>query len=191
MNSHKGFTLIEMVVALTILSLVVMATLTGMRTLALTQTKLEHRADNNAELRAVNGFIRRLLMQAKPVPMFMFGRSEGHYFYGEANELIFASPMPIPGQQGGLFAMRISRDQDKLWLQLREGINFVIWGEEEAYLLADKVEDFTVSYRKDRYSPWQEQWNRNAEQYPPGFVKIALKVSGRYWPELIIPVRGW
>lgn len=192
MSRARGFTLVEVVVALTILSLVVLATLTALRTLALTQEKLEVRADHSAELRAVSGFLRKTLAEAIPVPMYMFGRSEGAYFYGGAQELIWAAPMPIPGHSGGLFAMRLARnDRKELSLQIREGIDFIVWTDETSYLLAENVEAFTLSYRKSRLSEWQSEWNRQAEKAPPGYVKIALKVDGRYWPDIIVPIRSW
>ena len=60
----EGFTLVEVMVALTILSLVMMATVTGLRTLANTQSAIERMTSRVDEVRSVSIFLRDLLTSA-------------------------------------------------------------------------------------------------------------------------------
>ena len=60
----RGFTLVEVMVALTILSLVMMATVTGLRTLANTQGAIERTTNRVDEIRSVSSFLRDLLESA-------------------------------------------------------------------------------------------------------------------------------
>ena len=60
----EGFTLVEVMVALTILSLVMMATVTGLRTLANTQSAIERMTSRVDEVRSVSIFLRDLLASA-------------------------------------------------------------------------------------------------------------------------------
>ena len=59
-----GFTLVEVVVALTILSLIMLATVTALRTLANTQGTLERVTARIDEVRTVSGFLRDLMEAA-------------------------------------------------------------------------------------------------------------------------------
>lgn len=171
---------------MTILSLIVLATLTAMRTLGQTQAKLEQRAESTARMRAVTTFLRRNLEQAKPVLLFRFGQPEGRYFYGTDRELIWAVPMPIPGMQGGLAAANLQlNDNNQLILLVRDGVNFMPWGDETPYLLADHVDNLSISYRANPWSDWVNQWEMGEA---PSHIRINVQVSERYWPELIVAI---
>lgn len=183
----RGFTLIEVVVAMTILSLIVLATLTAMRTLGQTQTKLEQRAESTARMRAVSTFLRRNLEQAHPVLLFQFGVPAGRYFYGGDQELIWAGPMPIPGMQGGLASVNLRlNDDNQLILLVRDGVNFMPWEDDTPYLLANDVNSFNVSYRANPWSDWVSEWEMSEEV--PTHVRINVQVNERYWPELVVAV---
>lgn len=182
----RGFTLIEVVVAMTILSLIVLATLTAMRTLGQTQAKLEQRAESTARMRAVTDFLRRNLEQARPVLMFEGGQPVSRFFYGTEDELYWAAPMPIPGLQGGLAAVHLRLNSDnQLILLVRDSVNFMPWGDETPYILANQVDDFNVSYRAHPWEDWVSEWETITA---PSHVRISLQVSERYWPDLIVAV---
>ena len=59
-----GFTLVEVMVALSILSLVLLGTVTGLRTLASTQSALERKTSRMDEVRSVSGLLRDLMESA-------------------------------------------------------------------------------------------------------------------------------
>jgi|SRR5690554_689817 len=184
-SDQRGFTLIEVVVAVTILSLILLATLTAMRTLAQTQTKLTERAENSARLRAVSGFLRRNLEQAHPVQLFQFGQPAGRYFQGDREHLIWAVPMPIPGMQGGLASINLQLNEDQqLLIQVRDGVDFTPWGDEPPYILANQVTALELHYRASRWDDWVEEWPMS--QQLPSHVRINIRVQERYWPELIV-----
>ena len=54
----RGFTLVEVIVALAILSLVMLATVSGFRTLGNTATTISRMTDRSDELRSVSSFLR-------------------------------------------------------------------------------------------------------------------------------------
>ena len=63
-RGSAGFTLVEVVVALAILSLVMLATITGLRTLANTQVSLVRMTERVDGMRAVSSFLRDTLESA-------------------------------------------------------------------------------------------------------------------------------
>jgi len=190
----RGFTLVEMVVALTILSLIVLATVTGMRTLAKTQQTLEQRSAQVSRMRAVQGFVRNSLEQLQVVSYNADPNIPGGiYFLGLNHELIWTAPAPIPGVEGGLWAMRLSRNDSKqLVLQVKEDIYSEGWGEGASihHTLADEVSAFEVTYRALGELEWQAEWPQEGQGGMPRHIKIQLTVSGRYWPELIVAITG-
>ena len=63
-SASRGFTLIEVVVSLAILSLVLLGTVTGLRTLGNTQVSLERVTQRADEVRTVSAFLRDLMEAA-------------------------------------------------------------------------------------------------------------------------------
>jgi general secretion pathway protein J len=63
-SASRGFTLIEVVVSLAILSLVLLGTVTGLRTLGNTHVSLERVTQRADEVRTVSAFLRDLMESA-------------------------------------------------------------------------------------------------------------------------------
>lgn len=188
----KGFTLVEVVVAITVLSLIVLATVTAMQTLGVSRQRVQQHADTVAEMRAVTQFIRRTLEQAKPVYVYESGRPLGQYFYGSNSQLLFAAPLPIPGRNGGITSLRLHVDDSRqLLVQLLDQptTDLQAVDEGEAYLLASDITAFEVSYRENRAAPWQESWGIGGQiPSPPGHVRIRIRQGERFWPTIIVAV---
>lgn len=191
-SDARGFTLIEVVVSLTILSMIVLATITAMRTLAKTQDSIEQRTEAVAHMRAVSRFIRSSLEQSQIIRLFQFGTPIGEYFYGSDRELVWAAPAPIPGVESGLWSLSLTLNEaSQLVLRVRERISFVPWSEKDLhYVLADDVDAFEISYRDHRFADWESSWNFNEHDRAPSHVRIRIQASGRFWPELIVALPG-
>jgi general secretion pathway protein J len=63
-QSSRGFTLIEVIVALGIFSLIMLATVSGYRTLGNTASTIDRMTDRTDELRSVSAFLRDALENA-------------------------------------------------------------------------------------------------------------------------------
>ena len=64
MPKSRGFTLIEVIVALGIFSLIMLATVSGYRTLGNTASTIDRMTDRTDELRSVSAFLRDALENA-------------------------------------------------------------------------------------------------------------------------------
>ena len=64
MNSARGFTLVEVMVALVVLSLLMLGTLSALRTFGDTQTRIKATAQQTDQVRQVSQFLRNTLRQA-------------------------------------------------------------------------------------------------------------------------------
>lgn len=189
---NTGFTLVEVVVAITILSLIVLATVTAMQTLAVTRSRIQAHANDVAQIRGVTRFIRRTLEQAKPVYIYYSGRPLGQYFYGSGRQLLFAAPLPIPGHSGGITSLRLQVNaEQQLIIRLSDtpvtDLNSV--NEGEVYVLAEDITAFSVDYRENRETPWVDHWGLGEGTYrAPDHVRIQIRQGQRYWPTIIVAV---
>jgi len=186
-HSHKGFTLVEVVIALTILSLIMLTTLTAIRTFADTQTKLQQVTDRLDEMRLVTAFLRRAISQAVPVVRVREEEGYGTYFLGQEDELIWTTPMAGPGF-GGLKVLRLSEvDEGQLVLQISDYLSPAdepIWADVERHTLIEHLDSVSLSFRATPAGEWLEQWDWSLSN--PYAVKLLISAKSRYWPEMII-----
>ena len=193
--SRRGFTLVEVVVALTILSLILLATLAALRTFGNTQSSLERVTQRVDEIRTVSGFLRDSLEAAVVGEELTGGLTLGGpsgdppYFQGDAESFAWKAPVLFGEAYGGVFLVRVARDADTLVLQWQEPSRFgkdVTWDDTPNRILVDEVDEFAVAFRPEYDQPWQDRWEQKGS---PALVRIALKVAGRYWPDLILKVQ--
>jgi general secretion pathway protein J len=191
----RGFTLVEMVVALTILSLILLATVTGLRTLANTQGSLDRVTERIDEVRTVSSFLRDLLESAVAGEgsggsgLVLGGSSrQSAYFEMTDQSLAWKATVLFGEGFGGTYLVRVAKEDDRLVLRWQEpamsesGVN---WSEADARALVLGVEEFDLAWREDYRQPWQGEWEAGDRAR---WVRLQLKSSGRYWPELIMQV---
>lgn len=191
--SEKGFTLIEVMVALSILSLVLLATVTGLRTLANTQTTLERVTSRVDEVRTVSGFIRDSFESA----VLSSGRSrlslgarttDSSYFEITRTSVAWKSTVLLGESYGGSYLVRVAREGDDLVLRWQEPNRRGLpgdWSKANSRNLVTAVQEFNVFYRENFTAEWTDKFERNVT---PDFVRMQIKAGGRFWPDLIFKV---
>lgn len=189
----RGFTLVEVVVALAVLSLVMLATVTGLRTLANTQRTLETLATRNDELRAVSGFLRDALGST------VIGRNRGGLSLGGGMEsrtvfdlredaLLWKTVLRFGESRGGVQVVRVAQEEAQLVLRwagdeaLRAGFR---WNSAPSRTLVDDLQEFRVAYRRAPQQAWRSSWDRRGA---PGWVRLRIRSHDRYWPDLVVRV---
>lgn len=189
-----GFSLVEVVVALSILSLVLLATVTGLRTLANTQVSLERMTERVDEVRTVSSFLRDTIESAAIGSGGAGGLSlgatnrESAYFELTPDALVWKSTILIGESFGGSYLLRLAREDDLLVLRWQEpGVSGQPddWREAQVRTLADELQEFEISWRKDYRDDWQRDWRRGDVA---GWLRLQIRAAGRYWPELIMQV---
>ena len=56
----------------------------------------------------------------------------------------------------------------------------------QSRVLVEDLEELEISYRRELGTPWKNQWDREGV---PFLLRLQIKASGRYWPELILAMR--
>ena len=195
MRVSKGFTLVEVVVALAILSLVMLTTITGLRTLANTQGALDRMTGRIDEVRTVSSFLRDTLESAAigssgAGGLALGGSSrEAAYFELTADSLTWKSTILIGEGFGGTYLLRVAKEDDLLVLRWQEpgvsGEPDQDWSEAQERTLAENLQEFELAWRDEAGGDWQQQWEKGDMA---GWVRLQLRTSDRYWPELIMQV---
>lgn len=192
-----GFTLVEVVVALTILSLIMLATVTGLRTLANTQGTLERVTARIDEVRTVSSFLRDLMEAAVTGEggggggglTLGGGRSrQSAYFEIAGDALMWKSTVLFGEGFGGTYLVQVAREDDLLLLRWQEapaGDGQMDWQETDTRPLVLGLEEFAIAWRENYDQPWQQEWQKGDKAR---WVRLQVKAAGRYWPDLIMQV---
>ncbi len=191
---QAGFTLVEVAVSLAVLSLILLATVTALRTFANTQRTLEQVSGRLDEVRSVSRFLREGLEAS------ITGEMSGGLTLGGAsmqpahfilvdNALEWKAPMLFGEGYGGVFLLRVGREGEDVVMRWREpalSVRTAPWEEMPAKVLIHGVEHFEISVRPEFGEAWVSVWDAVE---PPAVVRLQIRTRGRFWPELIVQVQ--
>jgi len=194
-----GFTLLEVLGALALFSLLLLGVYSGVRTATHTVRSGEAAIERVDQVRSAQQFLRRELAQARAVPLAHTDKGDPIFFKGDAHELRFVAPLPgYLGKLGPqLQQLKLvsngdgtSRLEASFALMPPDGSGPKSLGDPE--VLVDHVRDGTFSYRApdgtDRPGDWRGGWEDTRAM--PRIVRIALKLDGTTpWPVLDAPLR--
>jgi general secretion pathway protein J len=194
-----GFTLVEVVVALAVMSLLMIAVVAALRPFGHTQESLDRIADRIDDIRSVSSFLREGLQAtvagSSDSGGLSFGGSgtgserEQSWFKGDANGFQWKARMVFGEAYGGTFLLRVVRADDTLLLQWQRPpvpIASATWDDQQSRVLVGQLQELQISYRGAQGTDWQGQWEKPES---PELVRLNIKASDRYWPELIMSVQ--
>lgn len=197
-----GFTLVEVIIALTLLALIMLALISALRTFGDSGARLEARSERADDMRLISGFLRQVISEASIIHLRRLeDGTQVPDFIGLPAALEWQAPMPARHGVGGLHWLRLwawpEGDQFDLILQFAPYIPPVPgfesdpavrpdWDTVAQRILVRRVTSLAIAYQRRGRDDWQENWND--PQVLPGRVAIRLQVDGVDWPELIVPV---
>ena len=198
-----GFTLVELLLAITLMSILLGLTYSGLRAATKSSQRGEALLAAGGELRAAHQFMRRQLNQMLPLP---FAVTDGNeeirvVFEGDARRIQYVAPMPgylgaggpqvqlveiVNGDDGDLViqfshALLQGFEQDRLFdrdpVMLLEGVNSAGF----EFLGRDDARELTG---------WMTSWDQQGAL--PVAVRLDLEFSDdlhQRWPDLVASVR--
>lgn len=197
-DGQDGFTLLELLIGMVLLGLILTLLFGGLRLGARSWDSGEKRADDSAQLRAVQGFMRRELGQVFPLRW----KNEADTqlaFAGTPETLKFVAPLPAQVSGGGLYLLGLELekgDEGQRLIMKRMPVNPAAKGfsgldQGEKSVLVEQVESLSIAYfgaaTAESEPGWQEKWDD--PQRLPLLVRIRLKLmDGRDWPYLAVPL---
>lgn len=204
---QRGFTLLEVVVALSLLSLLLLAVTAAFRGLAQTSAHLERNTLASEDMRAVSALLQRTVGMAATHPNATAADGSTQIrFEGRPDALTWLAPLPAREGVGGLTHLSLRSERlagtTALALRIVPYSNFdpqavpaglfqagAIAAEPDWSLLPPRplVEALTgleIRYRGHGESDWQTHWHDTDTL--PAHVMFALQTDGRDWPPLVI-----
>jgi general secretion pathway protein J len=200
-QKNSGFTLIEVIIAMTILSLILVLLFSTLYTANRSWQTTERKITHNDELRLVGYFIQRQLSQTIPL-MWIDKEEQRLIFEGKDNELRFTSTLPAHRGGGGiqLITLKVNQTEDVRHLDLYyrqadpdvspfEGNN-----ESEQVTLLENISHIELSYfgrdKLEDKPTWRKEWQN--DELLPGLISLKIYASDKNqnWPEIKIPLHS-
>jgi general secretion pathway protein J len=198
----RGFTLIEMLVALVLVALMSVAMLEAYRfsQRAMAQTTRVDAAVH--DMAATQRLLRRILEQAYPFEAAAgMATAKTHGLEGAADGLVVTAPAPARAGGVGMYRYSLAVADNSLemsWSTDRNGARDTNAGAEpRREVLLEGVESLSIDYLElvergnGEIEPfWHETWLDKAQ--PPALVRIRVRFAAgehRAWPELVVAPR--
>lgn len=189
----RGFTLVEVIVALSLVALIMLGLVSALRTFGDTATALDARSGNSAESRLLADFLRATLTRAMPRPLVQTLEAGAVVpFSGTASDLRWLGNFPARHGAGGVHYMRLYASAGSLQLQYLPHPGTTDppdWSRAASHLLSEHLEQFRIAYqvrpsKPDELAEWRPLWDD--PQRLPSRVRIDLAIAGQLRAPLII-----
>lgn len=197
-----GFTLIEVLLATTLLAAGLALAFATLRAATATANRGEAIAQRSERMRAVEGFLRRRLTAAVPVAYGLDQAGQPLRFSGDGQRMRFVADLPDYLGRGGPYLHELAIERDGDGVRLTLALTMVLAGQAIAEprprppeILAERLRAARFRYRAlaadNTLGPWQDAWDTS--QALPLQVEITLRDGdGRDWPLLLValPLAG-
>ncbi len=192
-SARNGFTLVELLVALTLFSVVMAGMVSGLRSLANTQTSLEKAARRVDEMRIVSNFLRDL-SDAAVVGGGSGGLSTGGssvestYFEFDRDFFAMKSIVMFGEKYAGSYVVRVNRENGTLVLRWQDAAldgSQLNWQKAPSKVIAHDVDVFSIAAVDGVTGRSIEPTDVNAK---PTHMHVHLQVAGEQWPEIVLRV---
>lgn len=198
--NQRGFTLLEMIIGITLLGFVLMLLYGGLRLATRSWEAGEKTVATTSRQAVVDEFLRRQLVLAYPLRWKMDDGQEIVAFTGETGSLHFAAPISARLGTGGihLVAIEEERTSDGNALRLRwhlpdpELKAFEFPEEGDQVRLVRDIDALEFAYfgseTKDTEPTWHDTWHSETEF--PQLVRLRLKPKeGEPWPDILVELK--
>jgi general secretion pathway protein J len=207
MNAARGFTLLELLIGMTLLGFILALLFGGFRLAANSWDAVETRVERTNDQQLARALVRRLLAQMQPLRLKkVVNQRYPIAFVGEREVLRAVAPLTGQAGAGGLRFIELSREGGELTQTGKTGsgpLRLVLrhaplrydaedfaagLGEAKSNLVLDGLDSVEFSYfgpEKIGEPPrWQDTWT-NPEQLPQ-LVRLRLGSRDTGWAELVV-----
>jgi general secretion pathway protein J len=198
--SQIGFTLLELLISITLLGLMLVLLFGGLRLGVRSWDAVQQQVDNLNTVRSAESFLRREMALAYPYRWKNLP-AQRVAFLGARNQVSFVTQLPARIGDGGLYAVSLELEQSVkgkrlVWRQVplnsqEKDFSALVQAPEMVLAQAElgAVEDIWLSYfgqENEGAAPrWMESWEANARL--PTLIRIQVKfVNGSEWPDFVV-----
>ncbi|MFT4196000.1 prepilin-type N-terminal cleavage/methylation domain-containing protein [Ottowia sp.] len=202
---RRGFTLVEVLIALVLLSLLMLVLTGALRGLGEVEARVDQRIaaadDHRAAVQLLGDVLGRV--SARRIPRLQAGGpSEAPFFQAAPDALAWVGVMPARFGLGGRHYLRLAVEQGPGGAQLvlryapwTGAAAFAAWDQAEGRVLAAPVQALSLRYLEPVSGQWSPEWppagvdlNTLPPTLLPEAVEIQIEGSEPAWPPLIVAV---
>lgn len=201
---QHGFTLLEVILALTLLALLMTGAYAGITATTRAVDSGEKLIDRTNRLRVAQEFLRREISQAQALVIEQEPTTgETILFEGDAETLRFVAPMPGYLGRGGPYVQQLSFEQHEgdLRLLFRHAMHNGYKADEEPLedpdlepvVLLERIREARFEYRAlddtGKLDDWKDEWDKKGRL--PLLVRISIEFeedANLVWPEMVVPL---
>ena len=199
MRRPAGFSLMEVLAALALLSIVLLGVYSGISTAGRIVRSGDQAIERMDDVRSSQAYLRSELAQALVMPFGETDDGDPIVFTGAVNKLTFVAPMPgylsrLGPQMQTVALVEDGRDSYRLEVSLYmlppDGSEPKALGEPQVLLRGIRKGAFAYRGMDDQNKPmdWQETWGDGRRT--PSLVRIALDLDGgTVFPTMVAPLR--
>jgi prepilin-type N-terminal cleavage/methylation domain-containing protein len=184
LRSRKGFTLLELILSITILSLVALIIGSGFRLGLQAWERGNKELHSTQRLRALSGLMLQDLKSVYPYKMEI-DDDKVILFEGEENSILFVSTLGN-SSQGGLKWVKYSYDDDDRSLSYSEGILpdkevlETVSDDRRSEIVDDDMVKMSFEYYSSEEEDWSDTWDIGEE------MPLAVRIHMEHYPSLFI-----
>jgi len=194
----NGFTLIEMLIAMTLLGIMVVLLFASLRIAAESWNAGEDRIIKVNKKAVVYQFFKQRFRSIRPVSIqpAEAGAMPQSAFQGQSQSIRFVAALPVAAARKGLQVFQITQDSNEptrlmvsLWPYQQTPTAQPV---PETVVLLEHVKAYMFSYfgKKDVNSTadWQDDWS--GAEHLPQLIKVRIALDDdSFWPEMVFPVK--
>ena len=202
--AQRGFTLIELIAAITLLALLTTILMGTVRSAERSTSAANDAVERTEQYARTQAFLREHISGVLPM-RWRRELSQPLKFSGRQTSLTYFAPVTSQIAEGGVmwWQLAIATSQQKSQLVLRrrpsdpeEKAVPDLSSAEQPIVLADNIEALSISYfdagddplRNPDSGSWVESWDENSRM--PSMIAIRVTESGgKRWPDLYVPVK--
>lgn len=189
---QRGFTLLEVLLAMSLLSIMMVLLFASLSTSARSWNLGEQKIARVNEKAVTYGFFKRYLSNARP----LWGRDDGQpvfMFQGQIQSVKFVSDMPLSSAYKGLQQFELYLDKHNNNQRLMVAVKPFSFQENseikaQPQILLTQITSFEVHYFDAGAQDWAEQWLD--KETLPVLVKISVELADHSpWPPMIFALK--
>lgn len=199
MKRQRGFTLIEVIIATTLLALGLALAFASLRGAGRATLHAEQTAQREERLRAVQSLLRSQISTAMPVA-FEFDAESGEatFLRLERNKLEFVSTLPGYLSRGGPYLQTLELQPGERGLRLVYQHQLLstegpLKPEREPVVLLEDIAEAHFEVRgvdqSSRLTPWVDEWTTSSSLPPLLRLRLVFRDKQQQWPELVVSPR--
>ncbi|MFT3813725.1 MAG: prepilin-type N-terminal cleavage/methylation domain-containing protein [Acidovorax sp.] len=191
-SRQRGFTLLELLIALAVTVAVVALVFAGFGVIGRSEERNQRTIDRSERMMAVSQWLGRKFDTLRPLKRRNADGGFVNFFSGNAAGAVWVAPLPEKGDEGGLYVFRASplrHDDGSVDLAIEAmpydgALMNVDWARASRAILLPRVTTLQWYYQDGATGQWLQQWGSEQAQYPAR-VRLDVGDAQGEWPALV------